>query len=91
MTTELESFGLLNNTGTMNPGQYVQVSTVLPCYVRNTTGFSDGSVGAEDFTTSGLITLDFRMRLFALTPAKGFKRELRYEAYYTAYSYVGQT
>jgi hypothetical protein len=58
---------MLNNVGTMSPGQYAQVSTVLPCYVRNTTGFSDGTVGAEDFTTSGLITLDFRMRLFALT------------------------
>lgn len=51
----------------INPGQYVQLTTTLPCYVRNTTGFSDASNGAEDFATSGVISLDFRMRLFAVT------------------------
>jgi hypothetical protein len=63
-----------NNTGTINPGQYLTLSTILPCYVRNTAGFSDAAVGAEDFTSSGMITLNFRMRLFSLTTQSGVKR-----------------
>jgi hypothetical protein len=63
-----------NNTGTINPGQYLTLSTILPCYVRNTAGFSDGAVGAEDFASSGMITLNFRMRLFSLTTQSGTKR-----------------
>ena len=58
----------------MNAGQYLQLTTLLPCYVRNTTGFSDGTTGAEDFTTTGTISADFKMRLFALTLSAGTKR-----------------
>lgn len=56
-----------NNSGTMNPGQYLQLTTTLPMYIRNGTGFSDAAIGSEDFTTSGTISVDFKMRLFALT------------------------
>ncbi len=57
----------------MNPGQYLQLTTLLPCYVRNTTGFSDTTTGAEDFETTGTISADFKMRLFALTLSAGTK------------------
>ena len=63
-----------NTAGTLNPGQYLQLTTLLPCYVRNGTGFSDGSMGAEDFTTTGTISVNFKMRLFALTLSAGTKR-----------------
>jgi hypothetical protein len=58
-----------NNSGTMAPGQYLQLTTGpgLAMYIRNGTGFSDAAIGAEDFTTTGLISVNFRMRLFALT------------------------
>jgi hypothetical protein len=54
----------------MSAGQYIQLTTALPFYIRNTTGFSDTTTGAEDFTTSGTITCEFRMRMFAMTQSK---------------------
>ena len=63
-----------NTGGTLNPDQYLQLTTLLPCYIRNGTGFSDGSIGAEDFTTTGTISVNFKMRLFALTLSAGTKR-----------------
>lgn len=56
------------NTGIINPGQYVQLTTILPFYIhRNFTGFNPSPNGAEDFTPSGLISLDFKMRLFGIS------------------------
>jgi len=57
-------------SGVMSPGQYRQVTTTLPIYIRNGGGFSENSVGAEDFTTTGLISVDVQMRLFALAQQK---------------------
>lgn len=56
-----------NNTGTAEAGSFTVVSTSLPFYISNKTGFSTDSTGTQDFDTSGMITLDFKIRLFSLT------------------------
>ena len=57
-----------NNVGTMNPGDYTQLSSQLPLYMKspNVTGFSGSSAGSQDFELTGTISIDFKMRLFAL-------------------------
>ena len=55
-----------NNLGTMNPGEYSQLATILPFYMKNVSGFNSGSSGAQDFETAGTISVTFKMRLFAL-------------------------
>jgi hypothetical protein len=59
-----------NNGGTMTSGQYTQLTTALPFYVSNKTGFNSGASGSEDFTTAGMISLNFKMRLFAISQQK---------------------
>jgi hypothetical protein len=59
-----------NNAGTINPGQYIQLTTALPFYVSNKTGFNSGASGSEDFSTTGMISLDFKMRLFGISQQK---------------------
>ena len=66
----IKKFWASNGTGVMNPGQYLQLTTILPFYIRNGGGFSNGSIGSEDFATSGTISVQFKMRLYALTQQK---------------------
>lgn len=61
---------MVSNTGTATPNSYTQVTTTLPFYVSNKSGFNSGANGSEDFTTSGIINLNFKMRLFGLSQAK---------------------
>lgn len=60
----------INNVGTAAPNSYSQFVTTQTFYVSNKSGFNSGANGSEDFTTTGTISLDFKMRLFALTQQK---------------------
>lgn len=57
-----------NNVGAMNPGDYSQLSSQLPLYMKspNVIGFSGGAPGSQDFEITGTISINFKMRLFAL-------------------------
>lgn len=73
----IRALWVIADTGVMNPGTYRTFSTGsdftgndLTFYVRNNNnpgGFSESRTGAETFASTGLISLDFRLRLFGLT------------------------
>lgn len=58
-----------SSAGVASPGQYLQVVTTFPIYLLdNVKGFHKDDSFAKDFLPTGVISFDFKMRLYAKGP-----------------------